>query len=89
MLLDENAQLKSTIIDLNRKVSELTPAQKENEMLYNFLELKKERNDIKFVNADIISRVSSNYTSEITFDTRNKKRYGDCNRRQQFAWHNR
>lgn len=68
MLLDENAQLKSTIIDLNRKVSELTPAQKENEMLYNFLELKKERNDIKFVNADIISRVSSNYTSEITLD---------------------
>lgn len=67
-LLKENAKLKSTIIDLNRKVSELTPAQKENEMLYNFLELKKERNDIKFVNADIISRSSSNYTSDITLD---------------------
>lgn len=64
----ENEQLKAQITELSRKVSELEPAKKENDMLYNFLELKKERNDMKFVNADIISRSASNYTSDFTID---------------------
>lgn len=67
-LRKENEQLKADITELNRKLSELAPAKKENEMLYNFLELKRERNDIKFVNADIISRSASNYTSDFTID---------------------
>ena len=67
-LREENKELKAEITELNRKLSELAPAQKENEMLYNFLELKRERNDIKFVNADIVSRSVSNYTSDFTID---------------------
>ena len=67
-LREENEKLKDEITELNRKVSELEPAAKENEMLYNFLELKRERNDIKFVNAEIISRSVSNYTSDFTID---------------------
>ena len=67
-LREENEKLKDEITELNRKVSELEPAAKETEMLYNFLELKRERNDIKFVNAEIISRSVSNYTSDFTID---------------------
>lgn len=67
-LIEENDALQKEITELRRKVSELEPAAKENEMLYNFLELKKERTDIKFVNADIISRSTSNYISDFTID---------------------
>ena len=67
-LQEENRKLREEILSLQRQVSELEPAQKENEMLYHFLELKRERHDIRFVNADIISRSTSNYTSEFTID---------------------
>ena len=37
-------------------------------MLYKFLEMKKEKTDMKFVNANVISRSTSNYTSDFTID---------------------
>lgn len=64
----ENESLKKEITSLERKISELEPTQKENEMLYNFLELKRERTNIKMVNATVIGRAASNYTSEFTID---------------------
>ena len=67
-LKDENRRLQEEITSLRRTVSEMESAQKENGMLYNFLELKRERDDFSFVNAEIISRSVSNYTSEFTID---------------------
>lgn len=67
-LKSENKRLEKEISELKRQVSELTPLVGENEMLYGFLELKKERNDIKFVNACVISRAESGGTSEFTID---------------------
>ena len=67
-LRNENARLKLEIANLNKQLSELAPAKKENEMLYNFLELKQERKDIQFAKAEIISRSASNYTSDFTLD---------------------
>lgn len=64
----ENEKLKTEITALERQVSELEPTKKENDMLYHFLELKRERTDIKMVNATVIGRASSNYTSEFTLD---------------------
>ena len=55
-LIEENKALSKEITELRRRVSELEPAQKENEMLYKFLEMKKEKTDMKFVNANVISR---------------------------------
>lgn len=68
VLRDENEKLKGELAELNRKLSEMELTKKENEMLYGFLELKREREDIKFVKADIISRTTSNYTSDFTID---------------------
>lgn len=67
-LQKENAALRADILRLEREISELEPAKKENEMLSAFLELKRERTDIQFVSATVIGRSSSNYTSEFTID---------------------
>ncbi len=67
-LQKENAALRKEILRLEREVSELAPAKKENEMLSAFLELKRERTDIQFVSATVIGRTSSNYTPEFTID---------------------
>ena len=67
-LKEENSELKQQIIALTRENSELTPLKNENNMLYHFLELKKERTDLKLVNAEIVSRSVSNYTSDFTVD---------------------
>lgn len=64
----ENDELKEEISALRRELSELAPIKSENEMLYGFLELKRERTDVKFVNAGIISRSESGYTSDFTID---------------------
>lgn len=64
----ENEALKKEITALEREVSELEPTKKENEMLYRFLELKRERTDINLVSAAVIGRAASNYTSEFTID---------------------
>lgn len=67
-LKKENEQLKSEnklLADENATLSHLS---KENESLYKALELKKERNDFKFINANIISKSSSGYTEIFTID---------------------
>jgi rod shape-determining protein MreC len=64
----ENEALKSELGRLTRENSELTPLKAENEMLYRFLGLKTERTDLELVNAEIISRSASNYTSDFTVD---------------------
>ena len=67
-LKEENARLKEQVTELTRENSELAPLKEENDMLYHFLELKKDRADLKLVNAEIISRSVSNYTSDFTVD---------------------
>ena len=67
-LREENERLKDENTVLSRQISELEKAAKENDMLYYFLGLRRERTDIKYVNADIISRSTSNYTSEFTIN---------------------
>ena len=67
-LREENSQLKKKVTELTRINSELAPLRNENDMLYHFLELKQDRTDLKLVNADIVSRSVSNYTSDFTVD---------------------
>jgi rod shape-determining protein MreC len=67
-IIAENKALKAQVSSLRRRLSEIEPAREENEMLYRFLEIKKERSDIKYASAKIISRSVSNYTSDFTID---------------------
>lgn len=67
-LKEENETLKAEVTRLTRENSQLTPLKAENEMLHRFLGLKTERTDLKLVNAEIISRSASNYTSDFTVD---------------------
>ena len=67
-LKKENAELKEELAALTKQNSELAPLKDENEMLYHFLGLKKDRTDLSLVNAEIISRSGSNYTSDFTID---------------------
>lgn len=67
-LKKENAELKEELAALTKQNSELAPLKDENEMLYHFLGLKKDRTDLSLVNAEIISRSGSNYTSDFTVD---------------------
>lgn len=60
-LIKENKRLS----DENESIQAL---KSENDSLYGFLELKKERNDFKFVNANIVSHHSSGYSSIFTID---------------------
>lgn len=60
-LIKENKSLREE----NKSLSEL---QKENDSLYKFLELKKERTDYKLTNANIISVSSSGYSAYFTID---------------------
>ena len=64
----ENKELKEEITRLSRENSKLAPLKEENEMLHHFLGLKTDRTDIQFVNAEIISRSASNYTSDFSVD---------------------
>lgn len=67
-LKEENKRLQSQLWELEKLNAELLPLEKENDMLYRFLELKKERSDLKLVNATIISRSAANYTADFTID---------------------
>ncbi len=67
-LLEENEKLKNEVVTLQRKVSALEPTEKENAMLYKFLDLKRDDPEMTFVKADVISRSTSNYTSDFTID---------------------
>lgn len=67
-LKEENHRLREEVTALERRVSELAPLREENDMLYRFLDLKREREDIRLVSASVIGRAASNYTSEFTLD---------------------
>ncbi len=66
-LIKENEKLKSENAILVRENEKALSLQAENDWLYGFLELKREKNDYEFVNAKIISR-SSGYATEFTLD---------------------
>lgn len=67
-LTDENKLLRRQNKLLTEENASLQLLEKENESLYKFLELKKERTDFKFTNANIISKSSSGYSSFFTID---------------------
>lgn len=67
-LKEENEKLvkeNKLLADENESMQNL---KSENDSLYGFLELKKERTDFKFVNANIVSHSSSGYSSIFTID---------------------
>lgn len=67
-LKEENKLLKKENKKLSDENSTLRRLEKENDSLYKVLELKRERNDFEFTNANIISRSSSGYTDIFTLD---------------------
>ena len=66
-LIKENEALKKQNAILVRENEKALSLQAENDWLYGFLELKREKNDYEYVNAKIISR-SGNFTTEFTLD---------------------
>lgn len=67
-LTQENLELSKTIEELTEQNQKSALIQKQNDDLYKFLELKKERNDFVLTDAKVISRTSSNYISKFTID---------------------
>lgn len=67
-LKEENARLVKENKKLAEENSDYQSLKKENESLYKFLDLKKERNDYTFTNANIVSKSASGYTSIFTLD---------------------
>ncbi len=63
-LSEENRTLQSEVERLSALEAQNEILRKQNESLYEFLELKKERNDFKLSDAKIIARTSSNYVSD-------------------------
>lgn len=67
-LKEENEMLTQKVSSLEREVSLLETAKKENEMLRSFLELKEQKSELEFIPANVISRSVSNYTKDFTID---------------------
>lgn len=67
-LSEENEKLKKENMRLSSLDSQNRLLQKENDDLYAYLELKKDRSDFEFVNAKVIARSSSNYIATFTLD---------------------
>ncbi len=67
-LSDENLKLKQENMRLSSLESQNRLLQKENDDLYAYLELKRDRSDFEFVNAKVIARSSSNYIATFTLD---------------------
>lgn len=67
-LRKENKQLEKENKLLSEENHSLQLLQNENDSLYKFLELKKEHNDYKFINSNIISKSVSGYSSSFTID---------------------
>lgn len=67
-LRKENELLKKQNKLLTEENAAYQAVKDENDSLYKFLELKKERNDYKFTNANIVSKSSSGYSSIFTID---------------------
>jgi len=64
----ENEALREENKMLEKDNQQTRILRKQNDDLYAYLELKRERSDFEFVNAKIIARTSSNYTSTFTID---------------------
>ena len=64
----ENERLEKENRLLSEENNSLQLLQNENDSLYGFLELKREHNDYKFVNSNIISKSSSGYSASFTID---------------------
>lgn len=67
-LSEENERLLKENMRLSSLDSQNRLLQKENDDLYAYLELKKDRSDFEFVNAKVIARSSSNYIATFTLD---------------------
>ena len=67
-LKDENERLKEENERLSEENKHVDRYKGENEVLYKFLDLKKERTDFNLTNTNIISRANSNYISTFTID---------------------
>lgn len=67
-LKEENTRLVKENKKLSEENADYQALKKENESLYKFLDLKKERNDYTFTNANIVSKSSSGYSSIFTLD---------------------
>ncbi len=67
-LKEENENLKKENKALAEENANVQHYKSENEVLYKFLDLKKERTDLSLTNANIISKTSSNYISVFTID---------------------
>ena len=67
-LREENKQLRHLNKQLAEDNNALKLLENENESLYKFLELKKERTDFKFINSNIISKSNTGYSAFFTID---------------------
>lgn len=67
-LLEENESLKKENAQLKKLESQNALLKNNNDDLYGYLGLKRERTDFELVNAQIIARTSSNYTSSFVID---------------------
>ncbi len=67
-LKKENERLTKQNKALSEENAEYQALKDENDSLYKFLDLKKERTDYKFTNANIVSKASSGYLSIFTID---------------------
>ena len=67
-LRQENERLEKENKILSEENHSLQLLQNENDSLYKFLELKKEHDDYKFINSNIISKSVSGYSSGFTID---------------------
>ena len=68
VLVEENRQLKEEIKSLKQLESQNQILKNQNDALYGFLDLKRERSDFELVDASIIARTSSNYKSSFVID---------------------
>ncbi len=64
----DNAKLKMEIARLNLELSQAGEAVRENEKLYNLLELTRTVTQYSYAAADVISGSSSNFSSDFTID---------------------
>ncbi len=67
-LKSENERLKKENAELMNKVNKSDLLIQENEWLYSFIDLKKERTELSFINSKILGHDSSNYMVSFTLD---------------------
>ncbi len=67
-LVEENTRLKEEIDELKEEVYKSRELQEQYEWISEYLELKMQRNDFKFVDADVCGGESGNYSSVYMLD---------------------